>query len=276
MANALNSTMSNATYLSDLPPLPSYTLVPLKSLMPWIADMHLSLLLPIAAYWILSLTFHYIDVNDYWPQYRLHTPAEITKRNHVSRYEVIRDVIIQQCIQTGLGLALSFLDPEELTGQDDYNVAVWAQRIRLAQRALPQVLGVLGLNALDLSKNVAASHPVIAGALAGGKYPYATDMLSGSTVAAFAGWELQLASAIYWYLVPAVQFGLAIFVLDTWEYFLHRAMHMNKWLYSTYCVSSMEDSELTLCSHFPLPPPSSLCSIRLRSSLQPPIRGVPP
>jgi len=33
--------------------------------------------------------------------------------------------------------------------------------------------------------------------------------------------------------MPLIQFTVAIFIVDTWQYFLHRAMHMNKILYTT-------------------------------------------
>ncbi|ODQ55072.1 hypothetical protein SAICODRAFT_199062 [Saitoella complicata NRRL Y-17804] len=36
------------------------------------------------------------------------------------------------------------------------------------------------------------------------------------------------------YVFPAARFVIAITVLDTWQYFLHRAMHLNKWLYRTF------------------------------------------
>src|SRR5450432_3030915 len=144
--------MANSTYLSDLPPLPSYTLTQVPSLVPFLPDFYLSLILHIAAYWLVSLFFHYIDVYDIWPQYRLHTPAEILKRNHVSRYEVVRDVIIQQIIQTMVGAVISITEPEELRGMEDYDIALWARRIRIAQRGLPQLLSVVGLNAAAISK----------------------------------------------------------------------------------------------------------------------------
>jgi sphinganine C4-monooxygenase len=248
MAIISNPAMANGTYLSDLPPLPSYTLQPVPPLIPFIPDMFLSLILPIAAYWIVSLFFHYIDVHDIWPQYRLHTPAEILKRNHVSRYEVARDVIIQQIIQTIVGTIISITEPEELRGKEDYDIALWARRIRIAQRALPQLLGLFGLNAAAISKNVAGSHPLLAGALAGGKYPFLTaglDVASGAPLPAFAGWEMFVAKTMYWYAVPAAQFMLAIFIVDTWQYFLHRAMHMNKWLYSKFLCQTKELAELT-------------------------------
>lgn len=229
--------LSNASTMSDLPPLPSYTLTPLKSLVPFIPDVWLSLILTFVAYWAVSMFFHFIDVYDIFPQYRLHTPAEITSRNHVSRYEVARDVIIQQVIQTVVGVGLGLTEPPDMVGKENYDIAVWATRLRIAQRALPQLLGLVGLNAAAISKNLSAAHPMLAGVLAGGRYPSLTvglDVVSGSPVPAFAAWEMIAASAIYWYIVPFIQFAVAVIFVDTWQYFLHRAMHMNKWLYTTF------------------------------------------
>jgi sphinganine C4-monooxygenase len=239
MAANITVPPSNTSAMYDLPPLPSYTLSPIQPLISFIPDFYLTLILPIAAYWIVSLFFHYIDVYEIWPQYRLHTPAEILNRNHVSRYEVARDVIIQQIIQTFVGAVLGLTEPEEMMGKEDYDIARWAQRLRIAQRALPQLLGLLGLNAAAISKNVSGNHPMIAAVLAGGKYPsldMGLDALTGASIPAFATWEIFAAKALYWYIVPALQFGLAIFIVDTWQYFLHRAMHLNKWLYSEFQV----------------------------------------
>jgi sphinganine C4-monooxygenase len=148
--------------------------------------------------------------------------------------EVLRDVIIQHIIQVAVGIGLGWMEPEQMTGKDDYNVAIWAQRIRIAQRALPQVLGVVGLNASAISKNVALSYPLLAGAISGGHYPWLTDidLTTGSTVLAFANWELLLAKFVYWVAVPSMQFMIGIVVQDAWQYWIHRAMHLNKWLYS--------------------------------------------
>ncbi|TKA78187.1 hypothetical protein B0A49_01313 [Cryomyces minteri] len=230
--------MTNNTVSYDLPPLPSYTLQPLPPLVAAIPDKFLTLLLPIIAYWGLSMIFHWIDVYDLFPQYRLHTPAEVLKRNHVSRWEVFRDVIIQQVVQTIFGVGLGMIEPEDTFGKEDHDVAVWAQRIRIAQRAIPTVLTTIGVDASGLAMNLAESYPVAAGALAGGHYPWLmqTFTVAGQDITAptFAAWELFAAKAVYWYLVPALQFGLAILVVDTWQYFWHRAMHMNKWLYTTF------------------------------------------
>jgi len=231
--------MDNATFTPDqLPPLPAYTLHPLPPLIPGVSDQHLALALPIVAYWAVSMLFHLIDEWDLFPQYRLHTPAEVLKRNHVSRCDVFRDVVIQQIIQTIVGLGLAWFDPEPVAGMEEYTVAVWAQRIRWVQRAIPAGLALLGVDAQGMAKNVAGGHAMLAGALSGGVYPELTQtvLLSGqpTTAPAFAQWELLAAKAIHHLAIPAAQFLLAICIVDTWQYFLHRAMHMNKYLYTTF------------------------------------------
>lgn len=93
--------MGNRTFVdAALPPLPEYSLQLLPSLVPWVSDSLLTVFAPIVVYWIASLYFHIIDVLDLFPQYRIHTPEEITSRNHASRYEVARDVVIQQVIKS--------------------------------------------------------------------------------------------------------------------------------------------------------------------------------
>ncbi|KAF9070222.1 sphingosine hydroxylase [Rhodocollybia butyracea] len=39
----------------------------------------------------------------------------------------------------------------------------------------------------------------------------------------------ELAHYVYWWVIPIAQLGM--FVMDTWQYFLHRAFHSNKFLY---------------------------------------------
>lgn len=222
---------NHSLYDSSLPPLPAYTLEPKPDLFPFISDLWLSLVLPVIVYWVMSLFFHCIDMLDLFPQYRLHTPEEITKRNHATRYEVARDVIIQQIIQITTGYALAVTEPQEMIGKQDYDIAVWATRIRLAQRALPGLLGLVGLNATAISKSMSSSYPLLAGVLAGGYYPVSTTGSADATPT-FTAWEMTLAKAIYHVLVPALQYFVAIFILDSWQYFLHRLMHVNRWLYS--------------------------------------------
>ncbi|KAK4944879.1 Sphingolipid C4-hydroxylase sur2 [Elasticomyces elasticus] len=214
--------MANFT-LAELPPLPSYTLTARPSMITGVPDVVLQLIAPVIAYWVVSLFFHILDAYDLCSQYRLHTPAEVLKRNHVTRYEVLRDVILQQIIQTTFGLALAYFDPVETVGREEHDIACWAQRLRVAQRYIPSLLSVVGLDAMALGKQWHDTLPQLAGAVSGGLY--ATE--------SFASWEASVARFIYWIGIPVIQFTVAIFIVDTWQYFLHRAMHMNKFLYTT-------------------------------------------
>jgi sphinganine C4-monooxygenase len=272
-ASTAASAMANQTLFDTaLPPLPAYTLVQQTDFFSWISDFWLSLVAPVIVYWIISLFFHIIDVCDFFPQYRLHTPEEISSRNRVTRYEVFRDVIIQQVIQVITGAILALTDPPQMIGKEEYDVAVWATRVRLAQRAMPVVLGFLGLNATAISKNMSASHPFIAGALAGGYYPFLT---SETSTPAFAAWEVTVAQLISNVVIPGLRFLVAIIFVDTWQYFLHRLMHMNKWMYSKLQTAIgilkwlPSGANFVPHSSLPLATPSSLCSVRLRGPVQP-------
>ncbi|RMZ81838.1 hypothetical protein DV738_g2131, partial [Chaetothyriales sp. CBS 135597] len=217
-----NSTASQLFAASTLPELPSYTLSLRPPLIAGIPDVWLQLAAPIVAYWVVSLLFHMIDEFDLFPQYRLHTPAEIAKRNRATRWEVIRDVILQQFLQTIAGLAVAAFDPPEMIGKEQYEVAAWALALRRIQAWTPLLLRLCGLDPAPLSGRLWKSYPTLAAVVAGGAYPQP----------GFAPWELQVASFIYWVAVPLLQFTTASIIVDTWEYFLHRAMHMNKYLYN--------------------------------------------
>lgn len=205
-----------------IPDLPSYSLSQRPSLVPGIPDVVLQLLAPIVAYWAISLAFHILDEFDLCSEYRLHTPAEVSKRNKVSRYEVLRDVILQQIIQTFFGLAISWFDEPEMVGREGYDVAVWARRTRVVETYVPRGLALVGVNAPKLANKIYDRAPTLSSILAGGLYP-SPD---------FAPWELTAGKLMYHLVIPAIQFFVAILWVDTWQYFLHRAMHMNKFLYT--------------------------------------------
>ncbi|KAH7335594.1 sphingosine hydroxylase [Rhizoctonia solani] len=38
----------------------------------------------------------------------------------------------------------------------------------------------------------------------------------------------------YWWFIPSAQFLFALLVMDTWQYFLHRLFHVNKYLYRKF------------------------------------------
>lgn len=213
---------------SDFPPFPSYTLTPVPPLLPFISDSYLVLLSPIVVYWSYGLLFHCFNENDLFPQYRLHTPAEFLRRNHVSMAEVVRSVVSQQLFNLALGIV--FMSEGDVRGTEEYDLAVWATRIRTMHRAIPNLLAVAGIDARSWAIDLANSYPTLAAAIIG--KGTTVGLRHPAIVSAFTTSELLAANLMYWYIVPALQFGVAIFIADSWQYLCHRVVHMNKWLYS--------------------------------------------
>jgi sphinganine C4-monooxygenase len=147
-------------------------------LVPFLSDKHLSLALPIIAYWFYSGLFHFLDCQSWaWlEKYRIHPPEEVTKRNRVTRWQVVRDVIVQQLGQVLLGGAIMRYEPDETILDDAAAIA----RLRAPPYNLP---------------------------------------------------NLASAEVVYWFLMPVLRQLIAVFILDAWEYWIHRLMHVNKFLY---------------------------------------------
>jgi sphinganine C4-monooxygenase len=89
-------------------PLSSYPFYALHrpSILPSFPDRYLSVVAPFAIYWLFSLFFHLLD-SLHWPsleRYKLHEPDEVVSKNRVTVKEVIKAVLLQQALQTVLGL----------------------------------------------------------------------------------------------------------------------------------------------------------------------------
>ncbi|EPS40450.1 hypothetical protein H072_5717 [Dactylellina haptotyla CBS 200.50] len=198
------------------PPNTEPVLHPATPLLPFISDTLLSCVVPIAVYWVLSMVFHYIDQYELLEKYRIHTPEEVLKRNHVSRYEVIRDVIIQQVVQFIVGLALGYIEPEEMTGAEPWDIYRLSQSVGWAATLFLSLLGIDGQ------------------ALAANAHIYLSTHGGGfGALVANIDWRWKIAEALYWICFPLLRLAVAIFVLDTWQYFWHRLMHQVPFLYRT-------------------------------------------
>ena len=228
--------MDNQTV--TLTPLPSYTLKPVPRLIPWLSDFHLSLALPVLAYWLMSLVFHLISTYNLFSKYRLHTPEEFKTRNRVTAGEVLRSLILQQIIQTALGLWLGYvLEAGDYYGKEEYDIAVWARRIHQAGDAVPYILAAVGIDARTLGHNL-QRYAKSFSATASAENPMAIVNLvmtphigQQGWTGGYTAWEIYAAKTLYWVLEPAARFGIAIFFSDSWQYFWHRAMHSNKWMF---------------------------------------------
>ncbi|KAG7004446.1 sphingosine hydroxylase [Physcia stellaris] len=178
---------------------PSCTERPMQPLLFNVPDKYTIVILPVVAYWSLSLLFFALDEGGYLSKYKLHTPAEFLKRNRVSMRHVVQDVLIQHLFQTLLGSLLAWYEPDSVTGCESRDVLAWALWVRKSVQQLP----------------------------------FALPLQISDAPSAF---EQLAARALYWLLIPATQYLLAIFFVDTWQYFIHRAMHTSPYLYRTFHV----------------------------------------
>ncbi|CAL1714855.1 unnamed protein product [Somion occarium] len=170
---------------------------PHPDLLSSIPDHLLALAAPVIAYWALSLVFHVFDVSDWrWlDKYRIHESAEVKTRNLVTRWQVIRAVIFQHIVQTVVGL---WWVEEKLAGDQVDHVAVMSNMLPGLHSLVRVVVGE----------------------------PTAARMLEKHAH--------EILYAVYWWAIPTAKFFLGMLIIDTWQYFLHRAMHTNIYLYKKF------------------------------------------
>ncbi|KAA1102598.1 hypothetical protein PGTUg99_021737 [Puccinia graminis f. sp. tritici] len=196
-SNGFNSSMSDEI-LSKI--MPTKLVFPLyhfhrTEIIPGMSDPLLTVIVPLVAYWAVSILFSLLDHLELpsIEKYRLHEPAEIAKRNKVSPSQVIKAVILQQLIQTALGIFYLDSSPSD----------------------------VLNRNYLEEMKPYAS---------------FISTLVHILLPPLHARWLLlnhgqSLVQWSYWWGLPTLQFLWASFVLDTWQYFWHRAFHINQFLY---------------------------------------------
>jgi len=162
-------------------------------------DHELSLAAPVLAYWFLSLAFHGLDISGWkWlDKYRIHESPEVQKRNRVTKSQVIWAVLLQQVIQTVLGWW--WMDSEAVCG------------------------GSVETHLASMQALARTVHDVV-------------KALFGSNFGEYLWKERaeELVYYVYWWGIPAVQLFFAMFIIDTWQYALHRAMHINQFLYKKF------------------------------------------
>ncbi|KAL8710616.1 MAG: hypothetical protein Q9220_004840 [cf. Caloplaca sp. 1 TL-2023] len=218
-----------------LPPLPPREIGSRGSLLPFLADHHLPYLLPAVFYWIISFLFHFIDTRGFLAKYKLHTSAEDLTKNRASRRDVIKFALIQQAAQCTLGYLMA--DGSEQFTSPPYVIAQWAQGLRVAHLLVLQWTQPMWsqmpwiVRGLKLSQPFHAA-PVLQDSL-GELLNNTTKGVShaAATSPTFTAQELLFGKAMYWILVPMFQYVAAMILADTFQYFTHRAFHINKWLY---------------------------------------------
>lgn len=142
-----NQTASSLPLLQHIAPSsPGYPLYHSyhRSIFPWISDKHLSLLVPVGAYWVFSLVFHYLDTMQfpYFEKRRIHESPEVMARNKCTVLQVVRAVVIQHAVQTVLGLV--WFGDEETLYQREVLVNHLGRMAALAPKVAKGVFLALG------------------------------------------------------------------------------------------------------------------------------------
>lgn len=124
------------------------------SLLPFISDLHLSLAATFAVYWIASFIFEAIDWSglEMFERHRIHEPEEIKSRNRVTKTHVVKMVLLQQAIQTALGLICLPDEHEALTMNDAReSMVLYTKRIAmvLGSRATMRLLSLTGKEGIE-------------------------------------------------------------------------------------------------------------------------------
>ncbi|CCM02554.1 uncharacterized protein FIBRA_04657 [Fibroporia radiculosa] len=181
-------------YLSTAQP---FYYSPKAHLLSPLPDNYLALAAPVFTYWASSLFFHVLDISNWhWlEKHRIHESAEVKSRNLATRWQVIRAVLLQQLVQTVLGYLWM---GEQVSGAGVDHIGNMMR------------LGLMLMRVLSLT----------VGENAGGRI--------------LESYGAQLLYAIYWWAIPIAKFFFGMFIIDTWQYFLHRGMHMNIWLYKQF------------------------------------------
>ncbi|KAI0788822.1 sphingosine hydroxylase [Abortiporus biennis] len=194
-ASALHLSYAQQLYLQSNHPF-YYT--PHPEIIEGVPDWVTSLVAPTVTYWIVSLVFQLLDSSDaeWLKRYRLHESEEVQSKNLVSKFTVFQAVIFQQIIQNLAGYW--WMDKDAVSGAGVDHLSAMTALLPRVYFFLSRALG---------------------------------DSATAEVLKNYADTILYL---VYWWFIPVGRFFFGMFIIDTWQYFLHRAMHMNTFLYKAF------------------------------------------
>jgi len=169
-----------------------------ESVVPGLSDKFASLLGNVLTYWVVSLIYHGLDISGWkWlDKYRIQDSEEAKGKNLVTRAETIRSVAFQQFMQTTFGY-------------------IW-----LTALAEPEGFRNHAAELRELAQTIARVVFKVVGEQRGQEF--------------LAKYGSSLTSNMYWWGIPIAQFFIALFILDTYQYFLHRMFHEVQFFYKHF------------------------------------------
>ncbi|KAG5629683.1 hypothetical protein H5410_001400 [Solanum commersonii] len=202
-----------------------------------VSDELLGTILPIVVYWVYSGLYCLLGGME---NYRLHTKKDEDEKNLVTKKEVVKGVLLQQVVQSIVATVLFAILAD--TGTDISLVYV-AEEFRTTYLGMPsgakykakqvwhrivdrfeKKLATWKRQYLSLGGRVALINNML-------------DSLSTYLMSLFpmsinvTGNDGNSEGNQHGFLVLVRQLFVAMVILDTWQYFMHRYMHQNKFLY---------------------------------------------
>ncbi|KAG6785993.1 hypothetical protein POTOM_007584 [Populus tomentosa] len=168
----------------------------------YVSDEVMGIFAPIVVYWLYGGFYQLLPPLD---GYRLHTRKEEEEKNLLSLSKVVKGVLLQQLLQAAVAHAL-FLSKQKLI----------FMFVKLLDPALSETLLFLLKQESLFSSLISFSESEI-------QY---VDSIKLTSTADESGITIQPSIPIQF-----VQIIIGMLVMDTWQYFMHRYMHQNKFLY---------------------------------------------
>lgn len=189
-----------------------------------VPDSLTAMLVPIAAYWTVSFMYLIIEGCSLFSQYRLHSEEKANSRNLVDRWDCAVNVLQQQFGQVAMGLIYGYFTGPELVqvAAEDYELMWWTAHVRWLRESVAPAVALVGVDSTGHGWS-----DTLFGSLSA-----ATRTASENST--YHQMDLVVAMAIRSIVIPALRLFVALAVIDTWQYFFHRLMHMNKWCYRNW------------------------------------------
>ncbi|PPJ54323.1 hypothetical protein CBER1_06130 [Cercospora berteroae] len=205
----MNNTESSNDYTSLCGP-PK----PIEPLLNGISDYYLSLVVPIIAHWLTAGVYEAFRHFRIFEQYEIHTYEEEQVCNRVNRGQCLRGVVGIQVMQTLVGLLLGAVTAEENLDHSCVEILLLQRRIERFLLLSMSTIATVGLSPTPTSVSWAGANLALPP-----KYEVHTS---------------QAARMLYFLVLPLLRFYIALWLADTWVFFVHRAEHSNRWLYKTF------------------------------------------
>ena len=232
---------NSSTYL-PITPAPACTLVPQASLISGIPDNVLAIRLPTIVYAVAGSFFHFFDTYQLFSSHRIHHSEDGLKRNRVTKWQCLQGVLRYHGMQTATGLLLSYGGSPVLVGDETCQIHLAASVTSRFQKLVPIALGILGIDAKRLRIATKDTSTWLAQTISVQDMPGYMTSDNLPQRPSFTSLEVLLAKIVVFFGIAAIQYLVALAVVDPWIYFTHRLCRVNKALYRTFHKSHPVDS----------------------------------